>query len=380
MKVESRHSLLGLLQQLYAAPGTVHGWNAFLESLRVALDGSAASFISHDLQSHRGSISVNAGADSEALCLYDLDWAAPDPWAHSPALGTIGRRSVGGGDELISHAWMRRTAYYEDFARRYDIVRSVAGMVELGPDVLSVISINGSDRREPFGERDVALLELLVPHIRRAVQLHRRLIAADSQAEGFAAVLDSSSRAVLLTDAGGRVMFMNQAASRLTATRDGLTVDSGELRAARVADTRRLRSLVIGAAAVCAGDGIGGGSTLALSRPSGRRPFVVFVAPLSRQRPFFPGVEHAAATVFINDPEQLPVPSNEALQALFGLTNAEAKLARLLTQGCTLRESGARLGLRRETARTRLKTIFEKTNTHRQAELVRLILNGAPEI
>jgi len=52
-------------------------------------------------------------------------------------------------------------------------------------------------------------------------------------------------------------------------------------------------------------------------------------------------------------------------------------LTHLVAQGITLDEASARLGLRVETVRTRLKTIFEKTDTHRQADLVRLVLLSA---
>jgi DNA-binding CsgD family transcriptional regulator len=45
-----------------------------------------------------------------------------------------------------------------------------------------------------------------------------------------------------------------------------------------------------------------------------------------------------------------------------------------------MQEAGAALGLRRETVRSRVKAIFEKTQTHRQADLVRLILNASPYI
>ena len=62
------------------------------------------------------------------------------------------------------------------------------------------------------------------------------------------------------------------------------------------------------------------------------------------------------------------------------MTPAEARLARLLVQGASLAAAQRDLGLRRETVRTRLKTIFEKTNTHRQSELVTLILNATPSI
>ena len=70
--------------------------------------------------------------------------------------------------------------------------------------------------------------------------------------------------------------------------------------------------------------------------------------------------------------------NDEMLRALYGLTAAEAVLTRLLVQGLPLAEAAAQLGVRVQTVRTRLKTIFEKTDTHRQAELVRLVLLGTP--
>ena len=106
----------------------------------------------------------------------------------------------------------------------------------------------------------------------------------------------------------------------------------------------------------------------------------VLVCPISRRAALFPGVETAAAMVLATDPEHVDVPDEDALRAFFGLTSAEAKLTRLLALGLTLLEAGDRLGVRRETIRKRLKTVFEKTNTHRQAQLIRLILNGTPRV
>jgi DNA-binding CsgD family transcriptional regulator/PAS domain-containing protein len=372
--------LLGLIQQLYAAPGTTEGWHAFLESLRVAMDGSASSLLSQDLRSQQGSVAVATHVDPEAVRLYDKHWGSADPWAHALNIGHVSRRSAIVGEELISHGELQRTAYYQDFARHYDIVRTVAGVLEMGPGALSVISINGSERRGPFREPDVAFLELLVPHIRGALQLHRRLAAADRAAEDLADVINNSARAVFLINSEGTITFTNRAASRLTAMRDGLTVEHGELRAASASGTTRLRSIVAEAVNTSSGSGFGAGGMLAVGRPSGRRPFLLLVCPVSQHATLFPGVEKAAAMIFVTDPEQIAVMDEDTLQTLFGLTPAEAKLTRLLAQGCALTEAGAQLGLRRETARTRVKTIFDKTNTHRQAELVRLVLNGTPRM
>jgi DNA-binding CsgD family transcriptional regulator len=87
-----------------------------------------------------------------------------------------------------------------------------------------------------------------------------------------------------------------------------------------------------------------------------------------------------AALVSISDPESTPLPDDRTLREMFGLTPAEARLTRLLAEGTSLAEAAERLGLRRETARTRIKVIFDKTGTHRQAELVSLVMRALPQV
>jgi DNA-binding CsgD family transcriptional regulator len=59
----------------------------------------------------------------------------------------------------------------------------------------------------------------------------------------------------------------------------------------------------------------------------------------------------------------------------FSLTPAETRLAECLLEGMSLRQAAASLGVGYETARKTLKSIFEKTGTNRQAQLV-LVLAG----
>ena len=61
---------------------------------------------------------------------------------------------------------------------------------------------------------------------------------------------------------------------------------------------------------------------------------------------------------------------------LYNLTPAEARLTLALLEGKGLEWAAEQISLSVNTARTHLKRIFEKTRTHRQAELVRLILRG----
>lgn len=65
-----------------------------------------------------------------------------------------------------------------------------------------------------------------------------------------------------------------------------------------------------------------------------------------------------------------------SLAPAFGLTPSEIALCRRLLLGESVTDAAERLGITQETARTRLKTIFQKTGTSRQAELM-LLLVGA---
>ena len=66
-------------------------------------------------------------------------------------------------------------------------------------------------------------------------------------------------------------------------------------------------------------------------------------------------------------------PPQAALQAAFGLSEAEARLAAQLASGEALERITAQFGIAKETGRGQLKSIFAKTGVHRQAELVALL-------
>jgi DNA-binding CsgD family transcriptional regulator len=111
-------------------------------------------------------------------------------------------------------------------------------------------------------------------------------------------------------------------------------------------------------------------------RRDGRRPLVLQVIPLvgAAQDVFF--LARAAILLTDLDVERSAVLPDKALVTGFGLTSSEARLAKRLASGESLKEAADGEGVTFETARSRLKVIFNKLNVHRQAELVRL-LNAA---
>src|SRR6202030_801549 len=62
------------------------------------------------------------------------------------------------------------------------------------------------------------------------------------------------------------------------------------------------------------------------------------------------------------------------LAKTFRLTPAQAKLACVIARGASPEIAAGELKISRETARNQLKSVFAKTDTHRQSELVALLL------
>ena len=80
--------------------------------------------------------------------------------------------------------------------------------------------------------------------------------------------------------------------------------------------------------------------------------------------------------VTLRDPE-LEAPDPELLQALFDLTPTEALVAAGLAQGMDSTELAHDMGVQANTVQSHVKRVLLKSGTHRQSQLVSLILRSA---
>ncbi len=213
---------------------------------------------------------------------------------------------------------------------------------------------------------------------RRVLSPHRELDEAEWWAEHGAALdgLDRTGTATLAVDRDGRILFQDRRAEALLRDGDGVRTLRGRLVSADTSAAADLARL-IRTAADTAADGSGGGGAVGggvtLDRGDGNSPLSILVAPF---RPEPGAAPQAAALVFIRDPDSVN-PAPQLLQDLFGLTPMEATIGAKLAEGAALERIAASMGISLSTVRTHLKSLFAKTGTARQAELVALILRSA---
>ncbi len=85
------------------------------------------------------------------------------------------------------------------------------------------------------------------------------------------------------------------------------------------------------------------------------------------------GNEDMLTVITLIDPTEAPQPSGEMLQKLFGLTAAETRFALEIARGLCLREAVETLGIEMPMATAQMTSIFAKTGTQHQSELVALL-------
>jgi DNA-binding CsgD family transcriptional regulator len=360
-----------LIDLVYEASLT-GAWEPVLYAAAGLLRSEKAGLFQYDTRSRGLANVVLAGIEpprqesyASAATQRDMDQG----WAKAAAIAVIGTPII---ERYGADPELNRTELYQEWLRPQGIDQAVeiAGFTSPGSVAGMTVAVPAS-AVDPNGDAVVAM-RLLRPHLMRAVQVRQRLDGVELERRQALEALDQLEQGMLLVDAQGHVRHANQMAQRILAAADGLAATGGALACDRGDDGRALLRLV----GVAASDMAPGG-LLAVRRRSGRRPYSVLVAPL-RGETFAPLAPRGCAIVIVVDPDQAAPAPAAHLRALYGLTAAEARLALSLPEADGLRDLARRLGLGLATVRTHLQHVFEKTGTHRQAELVRLVMAHGP--
>lgn len=184
--------------------------------------------------------------------------------------------------------------------------------------------------------------------------------------------LDLVQHGAMLVAAEGQPRLANQTALAILQKKDGLWLSRTGLIADRATDTRLLQKLLQDAIKTPE-LGEPKDSPITLQRRTAHNALIVRVVP-GPGLDCWPGSENRTALLKLYDQDLgLEVDAGD-LCRLYGLTRGEAALAVLLVRGKSIEEAAEELFISPHTARTHLKRIFMKTDTHRQTELVVRIL------
>lgn len=349
-----------LLSDVVADPAR---WADLLE--RVA---TAAGAMGVGLLPRSGSEGALATASlKECLDAYIREgWSQGDRKSHERALALHMRGQVA-LDRDLTAAEDEGPSFFAHFLPRFD-GRWWAGVgFRSGADLWS-LTLHRSPRQGPFEENERAILRQFSLRLNEVGAL--AYLAGRLTLSTLARSFDQIGKAVVAIDGAGKIIHANAAAQQLlgAAMRMGGRLSFGDREAAAELDMLldRLRGTREGKTL---------GARPIIVRRENAAPLVIRALPVdgAAKSPFL----HARLLLVLNEIGRPAGFDGQILGRAFGLTPAEARLAARLATGESLDSSAEALGITKETARSRVKIIFQKTEAHRQADLVALLTSLA---
>jgi DNA-binding CsgD family transcriptional regulator len=360
----------GLIDQIYEAAALPELWRGLLAEISDAAGTAGAALC---VPSPSGFMPVCSESLDEAVDIGQrTGWLRERNVPRARALNAFQRGHDIVTEQMVFSPWeLDHLPFNAEFTAPLKLSMGTA-MRLVGEGLSSLIfDLPRALGSEPLSTSEADAMRALLPHMQRAGRLALHLGAA--RQGGMIDFLATFDRGAFLLDWRGRVLRMNAKAEATMGPGIGvrvgmLTAGDGDCDAA----LQKLIASVIARGPLHRAAPIG---AVAIARP-GARPLVVHGAPLARSAQDL--FQQARAVLMIDDPEAQLAPQALVLRRLFGLTGAEATVATAVASGRKAEKIAQMRGVSLGTLRNQLKTIYAKTGTRHQAELVALLLHYVP--
>ena len=231
-------------------------------------------------------------------------------------------------------------------------------------------SLNGAKRRAV--EHAFRIVAPLLASLVSASQLGKEV---EQRFDAMASAIDSVDHGIVLLDRTGNIILSNRIASRMLDKEDGVRRAGQSIISSDLADAGRFRTAIdyvlpFEVRQFSRRKPDGAAPLVSLRRGDKKRPLLAMFARTEGSL----GNEHCAIHLF--DSGRDLSATVRAVCKTFHLSKVESELACQLASGTSLAEAAATLHIKEQTARGYLKQIFVKSDTHRQVDLVRLLLTS----
>jgi DNA-binding CsgD family transcriptional regulator len=354
-----------LIALIYESVETPELWQPTLRAISRLLSVKDVSLGSHDFSTGRFE-AFNLPIDPDFERSYAEFWGQRNfLWKASSKL-PVGQ--LFSFETAMPRDEFSRTGLYNEWFKPQGMDKALGANLLVEGPLSATVSVFRPSSNGDFSDCDIARFRALLPHLERVMRLRAILNAAAPRATDLNAVLASIEKPAILVDHQAHFLHANALGAAIV--RDGglILASRGALVARSIEETNNLHKHIHAAASKA--DRVAGHKVVVHREDA--TTLVLVVCPLPGARY---GDKDQIAIVYVDDPGSKGATPGSAklLQDQFGLTRSEASLVVSLLSGATLRSSAAQQDITVPTARTHLAHVFQKTGTHSQSELMRLL-------
>jgi DNA-binding CsgD family transcriptional regulator len=269
--------------------------------------------------------------------------------------------------------------FYREWAKPQQLVDHVTAVLDKSTTSVALFGVFRHERDGLADDETKRRMRLIVPHIRRAVLIGSLIDLKSTETAMFVETLDGISAGMFLVDGGAHIVHANRSGHAILANGDFLRAVGGRLSASDPAIEATLGAVFAAASKGVEAVGIGGIAVPLRAR--GGEHFVAHVLPLTSGARSRTGASFAAvAAVFVHK-AALDTPSPpEVIAKAFKLTPTELRVLLAIVEMGGVPEVSEALGVAESTVKTHLRSLFGKTGTSRQADLVKLFAGFSSQL
>jgi len=361
--------LTRLAGQIYDAALDAALWPEALARIGEFVGGRAGAIVTKDSVSKAGTPHFHFGLDPHYVEIYAKTHSHLDP---TSGLSLFDAEQIVSLPELAPDEEFRAGRFFREWMQPQGLVDAASAVLEKSARGCAFLTIL---RDEASGMVDAEMrrrMALVMPHVRRAVQIGKTLQCTQAKVATFADILDGLNAGVFFVDTDGRIAHVNVAGKDMLSAGDFLRSIGGRLVASDTKANHTLRETV--AAAVGGDVEIGSkGIAVGLNADDGE-PYVAHVLPLSSAGRHRAGADYrATAALFVRKAALEYLSPPEVIGETYNLTPAELRVLRGIVDIGGVPEIAAAFGVAETTVKTHLGRLFAKTGAGRQADLVKLV-------
>jgi DNA-binding CsgD family transcriptional regulator/PAS domain-containing protein len=367
--------LSSLVGDIYDASLDPTLWRPVLIKICGFLRGGFSILITEDAASSKAHVHYTSKDDPEWLEAYFRKYIYLNPTL-VPAVMNLKVGDIFSVSSFMTHKEFRASSFYREWAATRGYMDTIGTLLAKTATGMSVLSAVRHESDGPVNNETRRRMKLIGPHVRRAVSIGRVLDMSQVTTSSFADTLDGFAAAIVLVDAKMRVVYANPAAVEIFESGEPLLRHGSML----AATSDGAGAALISAVQACAdGDAAVGTKGLAIPMTTrGGNTFVAHMLPLtaSLRRPT--GAAYGAVAAIFIRKMALEYPSPlETLADHYHLTARELSVLLAVVELGGVPAVASLLGLSEKTVKTYLRSIFQKTGSNRQADLVKIIAGFA---
>jgi DNA-binding CsgD family transcriptional regulator len=349
-----------LIETIHAALLGETDWQSFVDRLNGIAPGALSTLFFHDADRNGGTIAYVAGTEGreKALESYESYYSKLNPWMRKVAATPLGKGIV--GEQIVTREAFNGSEYYNDYIRPNGLETGIGLTMFRDEHCYFVVSMLTGDRDTDRNLKRAELLTSIAPSLSRAFSYYRSGAYHAAALDLGEAIASDGKIGLLLVNEHLRIVKTSAAAERALASGNVIGVDPlGRVRFKRPEVQAALHAM--------------------LERESPERTARSYSYPHFDLRLIRVGGTKAAeffagpmvAILLGGQTGELHAKPAQ-LARNYGLSPAEVRVFMGIVSGDNVTAIAKAAGIGRETVRSQLKSIYAKTGTHSQSDIVRL--------